>query len=346
MKIFLPFKKELNPYLDEIIGYSTHNYIYDHYRNYEAAHDIVQVHWPEAIFEWKEPTPAELNELEQYILKWKEKSVLVYTKHDLQRNKGTTPNFTRLFRLIEDHTDVFIHLGEFSKNLYQKKYPEAQHEIIHHPLYLNHFKTHIKEAARESLGIRKEDFVIIAPGNIRSYAERDLVIKAFNAIDKKEKVLICTNVHSELRYDFPGRVKLKRVIDVKKILVSRFRKKYQPPKYHFDYGLMPKEDLEIRMSAADLVFIPRIQILNSGNVFLGLTFNKIVVGPAVGNIEEQLKDLDLPIFDPSQKKSVIAGLQKGISLAEIHNSYIADKLQKYLPKNVARKTDDLFNTLK
>lgn len=99
------------------------------------------------------------------------------------------------------------------------------------------------------------------------------------------------------------------------------------------------------MSAADLVFIPRIDILNSGNVFLGLTFNKIVVGPAVGNIEEQLKELDLPVFDPKKRKSVIVALNKGISLSNQHNGYIAGKLEKYLPNSITKKTDALLSDL-
>ena len=345
VKIFLPFKKELNPFLEEIIDNSLHTYTYESYKNYDPSYDIVNVHWPEALFEWKEPSTEELVELENLIRDWKKKSLLIYTKHDFQRNKGTTPNFTRLFQVIEINADVFIHLGEFSRNFYATKYPGARHEIIHHPLYLKNFEVFEKEAARGKLNISKEDLVIIAPGNIRSYAERDLLINAFKSIKCESKVLISTNVHSEIRYDFPGRIKMKRIIDVKNKLVKRFRNKYRPPRYIFTYSTIPKEELELKMSAADLVFIPRIDILNSGNVFLGLTFNKIVVGPAVGNIEEQLKELDLPVFDPKKRKSVIVALNKGISLSNQHNGYIAGKLEKYLPNSITKKTDALLSDL-
>lgn len=346
MKIFLPFKKELNPFLEEIINNSLHTYTYESYKNYDSSYDIVNIHWPESLFNWEEPGIEELIELESLIKYWKKDSVLVYTKHDFQRNKGTTPNFTRLFQIVEQNADVFIHLGEYSRDHYSKKYPKSRHEVIHHPLYLKNFKVLEKAAARKKLNIQEDDFVIIAPGTIRSYAERDLLINTFEALEVENKVLICTNVHSEIRYDFPWRIKLKRFIDVKNKLVTQFRNKYQPPKYIFTYNTIPREDLEVKMAAADLVFIPRIEILNSGNVFLGLTFNKIIVGPAVGNIEEQLIELNLPVFDPKQRKSVVKALNEGIQLAGQHNSYIADKLQKYMPQNVAQNTDNLFSALK
>lgn len=346
MKILLPFKKELNPYLEEIIDFSTHNFIYESYKNYDPSYDIVNIHWPEALFNWEEPGVEELLKLTSLIKDWKKDSVLVYTKHDFQRNKGTTPNFTRLFQIIEQNADVFVHLGQYSREFYRAKYPAAKHEVIYHPLYLKNYKVLDKDTARKELNIHQEDVVIIAPGNIRSYAERDLMINTFKSLSIKKKVLISTNVHSEIRYDFPGRIKLKSVIDIKKKLINQFRNKYRPPEYIFTYSTISTEELELKMSAADLVFIPRIEILNSGNVFLGLTYNKVVVGPAAGNIEEQLKELDMPVFDPKNKKSVIEALNKGINLSKQHNSYIAGKLEKYLPDSVAKKTDALFSDLK
>lgn len=55
-----------------------------------------------------------------------------------------TPNFQRLFALIEENTDLYIHLGSYSKNLYEKKYPKAQHKIVNHPLYQNSFEPYKK----------------------------------------------------------------------------------------------------------------------------------------------------------------------------------------------------------
>lgn len=345
MKILLPFKKELNPYLEEIINYSSHTYVFDNYLNYNSSYDIVNIHWPEAIFDWWEPTSDELDVLEGYINDWKRKAVIIYTKHDYHRIKGTTLNFTRLFELIEINTDVFVHLGKFSQNLYQEKYPSARHEIIYHPLYTKSFFVLDKEVARKKLQIVQDDFVIIVPGNIRNYAERDLLLNAFKSIDINNKVLICINMHAELRYDFPGRIKLKRIIDIKNIMIDRFKKNHKHPEFFFTYGTQSKKELEIKMSAADLVFIPRIETLNSGMVFLGLTFNKIVVGPSIGNIEEQLTELGLPVFNPKYKLSVKNALKLGMQLSTDHKNYSSKLMKKYIPESVAQQMDILINDL-
>lgn len=345
MDIFFPFQKELNPYLDEIIKHSRHSYTYDSYLNYRSSYALVNIHWPEALFNWHEPSEEELVDLEERISIWKKKSLLVYTKHDFERNKGTTKNFTRLFQIIEKNSDVFIHLGEYSKVYYQKKYPKAIHKVIFHPLYEKSFPVSKKADAKKQLGIKEAELVMIAPGTIRSYAERDLVFRAFDHLEYSAKVLICTNVHAELRYDFPGRIMLKRFLDVKDILVKRFKRKYQPPQYFFTYEMVSAEELALKMSAADLVFIPRRRILNSGNVFLGLTFEKVIIGPDCGNISEQLKELGYPLFDPNSLSSVANAIEEGVKLHKAGYKPPEELLQKYKPENIAREQDIFFQKL-
>src|SRR5690606_12932433 len=139
---------------------------------YQPSYDIVNIHWPEALFDWYEPTPGQLDELEKSVEIWKKNSIIVYTKHDSRRHKGMTSNFERLFKMIEENTDVFIHLGNYSKSLYEKEFPAARHEIVFHPLYTNSYSFYSREEARKDLGIDKDAMVIIAPGNIRHLKER------------------------------------------------------------------------------------------------------------------------------------------------------------------------------
>lgn len=341
MKIFLPFKKDLNPYLDKVIENSEHSWVYGKYVDYNDSYDSVNIHWPEAIFSWAEPTARDLKKLQENILKWKKNSVLIYTKHDYQRNKGTTRNFTELFKLIELHADVFIHLGQHSKKLYEQKYPNVRHEIVYHPSFEGSVEVFPKIFARKELNIDQDALVIIAPGNIRSHKERELVLQSFHSIEIKNKVLISTNMRSELKVDFPGRVRLKKYFNVQKFFIDRFRKKYLPPQYIFSYSPLSSNDLSLRMSASDIVMVPRIDILNSGIVFLGLTFGKIMVGPAVGNIKEQLEELDYPVFDPKSIYSVVESLKKAITLFQGEKSGRILPA-KYSPENVAMEYDRIL----
>ncbi len=342
MKILLPFKEDLNPYLDEIISYSGSAFIYDHYKNYSPDYDIVNIHWPEALFDWLEPTEQQLLDLERDLEIWKKSSVVVYTKHDYRRNKGTTPQFTRLFELIEQNTDVFIHLGEHSKTKYQLLYPKAGHEIVHHPLYQNSYTIYSKLEAREKLGITPNSFVVTVPGAIRDFKERSLVLNSFKALKISEKVLITTNMRTEIKRDFRGRILLKKFFDVKKYLTNRFKSKYSPPTYVFTYEKLSSDDFSLRISAADIILIPRIDILNSGNVFLAFTFRKVVCGPAIGNIKGALQEFKMPIFNPASLKSVISALNQAVILNKNGFQYPEEELEEFNPQNIAKAMDEIF----
>lgn len=150
-------------------------------------------------------------------------------------------------------------------------------------------------------------------------------------------------MRNELEWNFPGRVKLKKVFDIKSYIKEKFESKYQPPQYLFTYTPQDNYKFSLQISAADVIFIPRIDLLNTGNVLLGLTFKKVTVGPAIGNIKEQLEDHNLPAFNPNSISSAVAGLNTGI---ELYNSGIKPGVkEKYLARNVAREYDNLFEEL-
>lgn len=67
MKIFLPFKKDISPYLDEFLAHSTHSFVYDNYTTYNPSIKILNIHRLEAIFNWHKPTLDQLIELEKAI---------------------------------------------------------------------------------------------------------------------------------------------------------------------------------------------------------------------------------------------------------------------------------------
>lgn len=342
MNIFLPFKPDRNPYLDEIINHSRYTYFYGHFEDFNPTFNIVNIHWPEAIFDWYEPTVAQLDKLENHISHWKKSAYIIYTKHDEVRHKAMTPAFQRLFNMIEESSDIFIHLGDFSKNLYKNKYPAAKHYVAEHPLYKSSFTVFSKEEARKMLGISESAFVITAPGKIRNKKERWLLLRAFKKLQIPEKVLISTNMRVDQEINFPGRVRLKKFLDIKKILENKFVEKYHPPKYLFTYNPLSKRDFALRVAAADLLFIPRINILNSGNIFLGLTFRKIMVGPASGNIKEQLLNLKMPVFNPTCLKSAVSSIEKGKGLHD--RSYYPEEslLRQFEPELISEKIDAIF----
>jgi len=346
-KIFLPFQKDANTFFDEIINCSNYEFVFEDYKNYNSDFKIVNIHWPESIFNWAEPTSQQLFDLENEIFKWKKHSKIIFTVHNLQPHFGTTENFTKLYQIIEQNCDVFMHLGEFSKNLFENKYPKAKHIVIKHPLYTTTFKISDKKYARKELGIQENALVIIAPGRIRNLEERKLVLKAFNSINEKNKVLISTNMLKEnFNFNFPGRYKLKKFVDIKVLFEKFLQKKYNQPKYIFNEGYLNNDNFSLMMSASDIVFIPRKKILNSGNVFLGMTYKKIIVGTNQGNIKEVLDNFGFLSFDPNKQKSVNEALNKSVLMFKDDSyCYNEEELAKSIPENVAKEWDRLIENL-
>lgn len=347
MKIFVPSSKDVNPYLDEILNYTKNEFVFDDFRNFKTEFQIVNIHWPESLFGWEEPTEIQLNQLEEEIKRWKLSSKLIYTFHDERSHSGMTPNYLKLFDLIETNADAFIHLGEYSKIKMLQRFPKAAHHIIFHPLYENSFQIRNKLKVREKLKIDPAALVIMAPGRIRSVAERNMVLRAFKSISRRNKVLISNNMLAfHFQKDFRGRVKLKRFIDVNRLKTKMMYKELLPPMYIFNFSFTGFDEFSDMMSAADLVFIPRINVLNSGNIFLGLSYKKIIVGPRIGNVGEFLSEFNFPFFNPSSKKSIKVALKQGVKDFESGvDFYSNDSLLKYHPKKNAGEMDSFFETI-
>lgn len=346
MEILLPFsQQESHPYLEEIQRCSRNNFIFckiEDCVNFSSR--IINIHWPEAFFDWLEPTEKQLHDLKLWFEEIRKSKHIVYTKHDLFRNKGNTGNFKKLFAIVEENTDTFIHLGEYSKDVYMKRFPMVKHHTIFHPLITCTFQNIDKKAARKLLNIDSESIVFIVPGNIRMDKEKEMILKAFKKVRERNKVLICINMRNELKFDFPGRVRLKKIVDVQKIIKSRFQSSHQPPKFLFNYYPISEKELNIKMLASDIVLIPRINILNSGIAFLAASFRKITVGPETGNLTEFLKEQNLPIFNPHSTSSVSKALEKGIEIFRSGN-FKWKNMEKYDPEFVAAEYDRIFSEI-
>ncbi|MGM5470803.1 hypothetical protein ACS386_11055 [Flavobacteriaceae bacterium LMO-SS05] len=347
MNIFIPALKDVNPFFDEIMFYSRHNFIFDDYKNYKTIYKIVLIHWPETIFKNKEPSSTQLDELKEAVKFWQKHSKIFYVVHNLERHHGMTSKYEKLYNLLMSSCDSMLHFGNYSKELLEKKYPFKQHEVIFHPLYKNSFKLFLKDEAREQLGYHKDSLIILVPGCVRNKSELNLTLRAFKGIANKNKVLLVSRLRKKkLIYDFKGRVFLKKYlkIDVKALYEKLANNSYMKAGYKFNYKFLEFNELSLMLSAADIVFIPRIKILNSGNIFLGMTFKKIMIGPNRGNITEVLTRLKLPMYNPEDSKSVKNALQKGVELYET-SSYRYDEkiLKEYDPVLLAKKWDEYLS---
>lgn len=268
-----------------------------------TSYDRVVINWPESFFGWRPNiTDEEVARLNRTLSHWKEKGTPLLTFfHDEYSHFGRSANLNLLFDLCYRRSDFLIHLGQYSKNKYNPLYPEAQHYIIHHPLYSG-FRTDLgKDAAREKLRISGETYLVFVPGAIRKSKEMEYCLEIYRRLPVKNKQLIFQKTNFLARP--PA---LHTFIDLKVwiyylLQTNRFKIREN---ITFLQGFMEKPRLSAYFAASDLIIIPRTDILNSGNIMLAAQFGKPMIGSGSGNMGEVLQHLDQQTVSPHLPKNL------------------------------------------
>ena len=95
--------------------------------------DIVHFHWPQT-FMGKDSHSED--DLLHHIENMKSASVkIVATCHDLEPHYEQFADKAESMRIVYSHCDAIIHLGEYSKKLFEQQYPEASHIFVPHHIY-------------------------------------------------------------------------------------------------------------------------------------------------------------------------------------------------------------------
>lgn len=347
MIVFTPAPADANTFFDEITHFSKNEFVHGERQDYKESYGVVLLQWPEQLVGWNEPDKIVIKQWSDSFEEWKENSKIISIVHNNEPHSGMTPLFQELYDLVASASDAMLHFGNNSKREYEQKFPDIKHYIISHPLYEKTFLKINKSEARKLLGIENDKKVVVAPGNIRNEKERLLILRAFQGLNNSKKTLLVPNMFwLESNIEFSGRQLLKRLFDVKKWLEKKRNGNLVPPEYILNYGFMKAETLALYIAAADVVFLPRIETLNSGNLYLGLTFGKIVVGPKVGNITGELESLGFPSFELNDVNSPSIALKQGLDLS-LNEQEIYDNLdlKKYAPRSVAKELDIIFEEM-
>lgn len=163
--------------------------------------------------------------------------------------------------------------------------------------------------ARARLGIPEDAKVMLVFGAIRHDYERELILETFSKLSVARKVFLV----SKWRETLPNVswVRLKYWLrDLKRLYYVLH------PRYHLNYEFVTEADTQLYLNASDILFIPRLQALNSANLPLAMTFSRVVVGPDTLNVGELLRETGNPAFDPARPETAVAAVEKGFRLAE------------------------------
>lgn len=289
----------------------------DEFWHNAAAYDIVHFQWPEEAFGWQYPTRQRVEAFGRQLQLLHERHIpVVYTCHNAIPHKGDAC-LKEAYRLVETRTDAAIHLGEQSRLRFLKTYPATKQllPVIPHHIYEGAYDyARTRDAARRTLGIRDDRFVILSFGAFRHTEERQLVWGAFRRFDMPKKFLLAPRLWPYTLHG--GYLRgFKRLVAVISYAAMHFAERFLRCRITSPEQLVPDESLPDYFAAADVVLIQRSGILNSGNVPMAFAFGRMATGPDQSNIGELLKAAGNPVFDPADPASVDRALAEAARLS-------------------------------
>lgn len=281
--------------------------------------DIIHLHWPEAILSCVEHQSNYFDKIKVRLDYWKKKGTkLVITRHNYKPHiarKLSSKQSEEVYDLFYTSVDAIVHHGQVSLNefLNHSSYKKKVNILINHPNYLINTPNKISRTeARKMLEIEEDEAVFFSFGQIRHPEEEDIIIRGFDLLEIKKKSLIISNSFF-LRND---KIKNEYYSTVKNI-------------YAIDHKI-ENCHIQLYMNASDVVISPRINTLNSGVVFMGFSFGKVVIGPKHGNIGEILAKIGNPNFTPNNTSSIANAMKEGYSLSKLG---LGEENLKYVKEN-------------
>lgn len=312
--------------------------------------DVIHLHWPELMVKSLLPDMSRVDLLNEshfkrvvnQLKKWKKSgSKIITTIHNEKPHTDKKDLFSDYYKEVYDLTDGFIHMGNESQKIvarqFEKESKGKESYVISHGDYSLFPSDLTREECRERLNITESQKVLLSFGAIRSEAELNLGLDSFKKAGIKNSIYILAG-----KLPFPYKSQLKHFRVRKKLYSNLFNGKIR-----VEEKVISPEEVQIYLKSTDLLFIPRFNTLNSGNVALGFTFGKVVAGPDYGVIGETLKKTDNPVFNPFDIHSVAQAIRDGFDYSD---AGLGDKNLQYARSEmnwhyIADKTIDAYQSV-
>lgn len=276
--------------------------------------DVVHFHWPHTFMGHDTHTEEEFK---LHIEKMKAHGVkIVATCHDLEPHYDQYSEKAQSMKIVFLHCDAIIHMGSYSKELFETRYTNAVQIMVPHHLYdsvYTHFPS--RKESLEFLQLPEDRTYILVFGSFRAKQEKQLIFSLSKQLSNKSITIIAPAFMNVWWHSFRMPDKL-------------IKKTYYKYRYHIictgsAWCAVSDDDLPYYFGAADVVFIQRLKILNSGNAVMPMLFGKVVVGPDCGNVGPLLKQWGYPVFSVENTNEIGSivenAIQMGKSGVGVHN---------------------------
>lgn len=238
---------------------------------------------------------------------------LVWTVHNKYHHEGYYPRIEkRLNIIVADIVHTLTAKCDTAKETISQLYRVDNHAkiaVIPDGNYIDAYTNNTtRSEARDHLEI-DDGFVYLYFGLIRPYKGVEQLIREFHEIKKENTELwIVGNPNNEA---IGERIRSQSVKD------DRIRTKLE---------YIPEEEVQYYMNAADVLVLPYQDILNSGSIYLGMSFGKPIIAPKIGCIPSTVATRNNLLYNPNDQK----GLQS--ELRDVMDKELTDIGQKNLQR--------------
>ena len=111
--------------------------------NSDTPYDIIHFQWPEEVTEGSCDDPDRICRLEERIAFFRSRGArFVYTRHNVRPHDADEVT-GRAYDIIEEQSDVVVHMGRYSRDEFAAKHADSRNVIIPHPIYQYTYKEDI-----------------------------------------------------------------------------------------------------------------------------------------------------------------------------------------------------------
>jgi Glycosyltransferase len=254
----------------EVCEYSTGALLMSHW-------DVLHVHWPESLLETKSYAAARWSEKKYiFVLDFVRRrgTKLVWTVHDLKPHDLVFPELeNRFWTAVLDRLDGLTALTHAGLQLALQRFPALGRLpafVVPHGHYRDQYPRRVtRQNARDRLGVPEGIPIITYFGQIRPYKNVPRLIECVRAFDDDVRLFVCGRLSK--RVDMESALRAAAAGDERVHLMLQF---------------IPDDEVQVYLAAADLLVFPYKDILNSGSALLALSFDRPVLVPNRGAMQE------------------------------------------------------------
>jgi glycosyltransferase involved in cell wall biosynthesis len=265
--------------------------------------DIIHTHWLSCI------NVSEVKRFRQRFKMIKERNIkIVATVHDLGKLYSKSEEENLFYTIVYSHADVFVHLGDYSKKLFERRYPNTQHVLIPHHVYDHEYpEIPNRKASLRRLHLSSRKKYVLCFGAFRDEEEQKMIDSLVAEVHKQGIEVLAPHYYTMKKW-------MNRYKRFKRWVKMRLRERQVPGLRIYGWAISHKL-LPFFFGAADAVLIQRKKILNSGNLPMAFLMGKVCIGPNIGNVGGILTETGNSTFDPSSTASLCQAVYEGLRSA-------------------------------